>query len=74
LLIEKGADVHIKDSYKGTSLSYASEKGMKKVIELLLKKEVDVNVKDQEGATALSNAKDKGFTDIVKLLEEHGAK
>ena len=72
-LIEKGADVNIKDHSKFTPLHETASCGKKDMVELLINKGADVNAKDISGNTALSWAVHHGYTDIVKMLLAKGA-
>ena len=74
LLLEKGADVNVKQIGTGaTALIMASQGGHTEVVKLLLEKGADVNAKDNNGITALLIASSKGRTEVVKLLLGKGA-
>jgi ankyrin repeat protein len=70
-LIDKGADVNVKDGFKMTCLMWAANNGNVELVKLLLKKGADKNATDDQGMTALKAAKDKGHNEIVRLLEEN---
>ena len=72
LLIEKGADINVKDTSRGaTPLHYASENGHTEVVNLLIEKGADIHVKDNSGNTPVHYARS---TEVVNLLIEKGAK
>ena len=61
LLLEKGADVNVKDTTNDeTALWIASKEGHEEVVKLLLAAKADVNVKAKDGKTALGIAKHEG--------------
>jgi pectate lyase len=74
LLIEKGANVQVKNRRGWTPLHHAVRGGNRDMVELLITKCADVNAKLKSGKTALSLAKERGHTEIVELLRKHGAK
>ncbi|KAH8724299.1 hypothetical protein GQ44DRAFT_750330 [Phaeosphaeriaceae sp. PMI808] len=74
LLLEKGADLELKDKkYGQTPLSWAVEKGHEAVVKLLLEKGADLESKDKDDWTPLSRAAKGGHEAVVKLLLEKGA-
>jgi ankyrin repeat protein len=75
LLLDKGANVNVKENRNGaTPLIVAAFEGNKEVIEQLLAKGADIDAKDNEGNTALSLASARGHTAVVELLKARGAK
>ena len=87
LLLDKGADVNMKnkkdktalmlasqvDSNDATSLSVVSDSRHTEVVKLLLAKGADVNTKNNKDITALMMASRAGLTETVKLLLDKGA-
>lgn len=69
-LVEKMADVNVKDSEQGrTALHWATWHGHTKMVTLLIKeKTMDINAQDIKGYTALHWATERGNTRIVELL------
>ncbi|QGA20938.1 hypothetical protein EYB26_008648 [Talaromyces marneffei] len=76
LLLEKGAELEIKDNISGrTPLSYAAERGHEAVVKLLLKHGAKLETKGNvSGQTPLSYAAERGHEAVVKLLLEKDAK
>ena len=77
-LLDKGADVNVKDKLKDnggrTALMYATHHGhFFDIVQLLLENGADVNFKDEDGWTVLEKAAEEGYTKIVQLLIEAGA-
>ena len=78
LLLEKGANVNVKNGHGWTALHYASRDGNTGVAAELMEKGADVNAKTGkvvqklqglgEGTQALHLACESGHTDMVKLL------
>ncbi|AFZ07220.1 serine/threonine protein kinase [Oscillatoria nigro-viridis PCC 7112] len=66
-LINDGANVVVRDSYKRTPLHYATTK---EVAALLM---LDINAMDKSGNTPLHLAVDRGSQDIAELLIANGA-
>ena len=73
LLIEHGADVHVKNSY-GTSLHFAARYGNADLVNLLIKNGADVQAKDCYNETPMHWAAKGGNAETAKLLIEQGAK
>lgn len=75
ILLEKGADLHLKDNLENkTLLMEAAEKGFADVVELLLEKGEDVNAREAiYGRTALMFAAANGSKETIKALLEKGA-
>ncbi|KAA0153563.1 hypothetical protein FNF29_02952 [Cafeteria roenbergensis] len=73
LLLDRGADIEVKDRYGSTALVLAAERGHKDTVELLLDRGADIEVKDRYGSTALMFAAECGHKDTVELLLDRGA-
>ena len=77
LTLEHGADVDAKDSYDGTGLIRAAERGYVRIVRRLLETDVDVDHVNRLGWTALLEAVilgdgGAGHTEVVRLLVEEG--
>jgi ankyrin repeat protein len=73
VLIEKGADVNMKDGLYHTALHIAAMKGHAEVVKVLVEKGVLVNATDIRHRTALHYASEGGYINIVKFLLNNGA-
>ncbi len=73
LLIERGADVNIKNSEGRTALMYAAERNHIDYMNLLLKEGAEVNVQDYQGMTALMYASESVRLNAVELLIKNKA-
>jgi ankyrin repeat protein len=73
LLLEKGADVNLKDNFGTTPLKSAALNGHMRIVKLLLEKGADVNLTDKYDKTPLHWAVFNGHMEIVNLLLEKGA-
>jgi len=74
LLLEKGADVNIRNRYANrTTLMWVSWWGKYDCVDLLVGNGADVNAKDEDGKTALMFAAVQGHFEIVQFLVENGA-
>jgi len=73
-LLNKGANIELKNEYGYTALMYAAYYGHADVVRFLLNKGADVNAKDTYGRTALSLAGKGGYGEIVRILKDAGAK
>ena len=73
--ISKGANVNVSIEDYGSPLTWASEKGYEKIVELLMSAGANVNAKKgrEFKETALAVASRKGYIKIVKLLLDKGA-
>jgi ankyrin repeat protein len=74
MLLEKGADVNVKDKDGDSSpLHFSAILGHMKIAKLLLKNGADVNAKDKAGSSPLHIGVMNGWFELAKLLLEHGA-
>lgn len=78
LTLDNGADVRSLDSYNGTGLIRAADRGYIEVVKALLKTDIDVDHVNNLGWTALLEAiilggGDAEHTEIVRLLVDAGA-
>jgi len=73
LLVEKGANIEVKDSDSNTALIRAALYGHEAVVRLLVEKGADIETKDSDGNTALIWAALFGQEAVVQLLVEKGA-
>jgi ankyrin repeat protein len=78
LTLEAGADVDAKDSYNGTGLIRAAERGYPRIVRRLLGTDIDVDHVNRLGWTALLEAiilgeGGRAHTATVRLLVEAGA-
>ena len=71
LLLEKGADINMKDKDENTALHLAAGYGQTETVQLLLEKGAKINEMNDEGLTALHLAASQGHTSIVKKLLNH---
>ena len=78
LTLKAGADVHRTDSYNGTGLIRAADRGYVEIIKELLKTDIRINHVNKIGWTALLEAiilgsGGKQHTEVVRLLVDAGA-
>jgi ankyrin repeat protein len=78
LTLANGADIDTKDSYNGTGLIRAADRGHVRILERLLDTEVEIDHVNRLGWTALLEAiilggGDQGHTEVVRLLVAAGA-
>ena len=76
LLVDKGADVNVKDKWKRTALMFACQKGYIEIVSILLCKGADTNaiMRDYDNLrswTALDIAKKYVHKEIVSLIVNH---
>jgi ankyrin repeat protein len=76
--LKAGADVHCTDSYNGTGLIRAADRGHVEIIRELLKTDIRINHINRIGWTALLEAiilgdGGKRHTEVVRLLVDAGA-
>lgn len=74
LLLEKKAEVDLKDASDRTPLLWAAKNGHDTVVRLLLEEKAEVDSKEASGRTPLSCAAENGHYTVVKLLLEWKAK
>ncbi|MDP1608059.1 MAG: ankyrin repeat domain-containing protein [Chlamydiales bacterium] len=72
-LIEKGANVHIRDPKDSSLILIATLFGCLKVVQELLKRGVDINQTDNRNLTPLYQAAGKDKSEVLRFLLEHGA-
>ena len=72
-LIEKGADVSVKNDRGITPLHFAGTRGYKDIAELLISKGADVNAETKKGYTPLHWAAMDGHIKVADLLITGGA-
>jgi ankyrin repeat protein len=73
LLLDKGADINVRNFSKQTPLHSAIYKGNKEIVEILLQNRADITGKDFWGDTPLHLAVRGNSKEIVKLLLNNGA-
>ncbi|MHC4434820.1 MAG: ankyrin repeat domain-containing protein [Planctomycetota bacterium] len=73
LLIERGAEVNVRDNRGFTPLHCAATEGHKAVAELLIAKGAELDASDRMGRTALHMAVEAGHNEVVELLLAAGA-
>ena len=72
-LLDAGASIESKNTYKATALICACEKGHAHIVNELLKLKPLINSKDENEITALITAAANGHNEIVKTLFNQGA-
>ena len=73
-LVDRGADIDLKDCDGHSALSYAAFNGHLQVAEYLLEQKADVNVRDAQGATPLLVVSQIGTNKaMIALLRRYGA-
>jgi ankyrin repeat protein len=78
LTIENGARINDKDSFNGTALIRAADRGYPRIVNRLLKEDIDIDHVNRLGWTALHEAiilgdGSKRYVEVVELLVEAGA-
>ncbi len=78
VLLDAGADVDSRDSFNGTGLIRAADRGYPRIIERLLETDIEVNHVNRLGWTALHEAIVLGdggpaYVEVVRLLVTAGA-
>jgi ankyrin repeat protein len=75
LLLEKGADVNLKNKMNMTALTMAVISNKQDAVKLLLENKADIHLKNYRGVTVLDVAKKtKNNPEMIKLLKDYGAK
>lgn len=74
LLLDKGADVNIKDKQGRGPIHLAVVTGQKDIVEKLIAKGADINAIDGRAENALTLARKNNQTEITELLLKNGAK
>ena len=68
LLIDAGADIEAKDTYRWPPLHKATEGGRLDIVKMLVSAGADVRAPDDNGHTCIFPASRQGHTDIVRYL------
>ncbi|WP_341816915.1 ankyrin repeat domain-containing protein [Wolbachia endosymbiont (group A) of Agelastica alni] len=72
-LLNRGADVNVKNNRGDTPLHLVARNGHLEVVEKLIENGANVNEKDIHGETPLHRAAEKGRLEVVEKLIENGA-
>ena len=72
LLLERGADVRLRDSEGSTPLHGAAAGGSADLAEQILARGADVNARDNAGKTPLTRAEEHGRAEAAAVLRRHG--
>lgn len=73
-LLDKGTDVNAANSYGGTALAFACDRGHTEVVKLLLERGANPNTQDTfYKLSPVAWAAQRGYVEIVKLLLDRGA-
>jgi ankyrin repeat protein len=72
-MLEKGADLEVKDKYGRTPLIYCAQSSKPENMTFLLDAGADITASDDEGTTALGSAVHKSHEAGVRLLLERGS-
>jgi ankyrin repeat protein len=73
LLLEKGANVDVRNRDGRTALHGAVQMGIERVVRLLLEYGAAINAQDHDGNAAIHFAAEASLRTIILLLLEHGA-
>jgi ankyrin repeat protein len=73
LIVNRGADINIRDVNNNTALHLAAESGSVDIIQLLLDKEMSVDLTNKHGSTPLHVSAQFGKLEATKTLVERGA-
>jgi ankyrin repeat protein len=73
-LLERGANVNVRQERGFTPLMSAADNGDYEMAQLLLTYYADVNTRNDKGKSALDIARDKGFGHVESILLQYGAK
>jgi hypothetical protein len=74
LLLDKGADINLRDSGEDDALMYAASSGRINVISILVERGADINTQGDGGQTPLMRASEDGELETVRYLLDQGAK
>jgi ankyrin repeat protein len=72
LLMERGADVNLKNNAGETALFEAAENSLE-MVERLVDRGADIHMKDDDGSTALMKAARRNQLDVMKFMVSKGA-
>ncbi len=72
-LLEKGANVNVKDENGYAPLMWAAFYGNTTIVQILIDRGADLDLKTKSGGTALKLAEIRGYINTAKLLKQHGA-
>ena len=73
MMLRRGAEISLQNSFGETALMYSAENGHERVVELLLQHGAEVSLRNSDGYTALMVAAGNGHERVVDLLMRHGA-
>ena len=73
-MIDKGANVFVKDKNGYTALINATKNGYKDTVKVLLNNDADVYAKAKGGMTAMDAALLNGYAEIAEILKNHRSK
>ncbi|KIH91045.1 ankyrin repeat-containing protein [Sporothrix brasiliensis 5110] len=73
LLLDKGADIYVRNRFDDTAFRDAADNGHTETVKLLLDNGADINVRSIHGYTALHVAAIRDDSEIVQLLLKEGA-
>jgi ankyrin repeat protein len=77
LLIESGADIHVKNRWGSTALQWAADSGNLVMVQTLIERGADVNAGDEAGLTPLmvaANYEGETYLKMVQTMIKAGAK
>ncbi len=74
MLLDEGADLHIRDNRGMTALSAAAEFGHDGVLKILMDAGADISVRDVDGMTPVHMAAKNGHAGALKRLLDAGAR
>ena len=73
LLLDRGADVNVRNRKGKTPLRLAIESGNRELVQLFLQRRAQVDSKAKDGQTPLMVARAQNLTEIIQLLQQAGA-
>ena len=74
LLLDRGADINVKDKYGKTALHLAASCGYKAKAQLLLDRGADISATDNDSLTALQIAVKQGNQEVAEILRNYRGK